>query len=95
MNGTSKMCLMSVMLHSLWSLRYRLSITYQINCQQVIKCLFLFFFPEAYLKVVLSRNNQLEKNNSISFELIVLAVIPLTLSVLRTVRPQLFPVVDQ
>lgn len=53
------------------------------------------FFPEAYLKVVLSRNNQLEKNNSISFELIVLAVIPLTLSVLRTVRPQLFPVVDQ
>lgn len=53
------------------------------------------FFPEAYLKVVLSRNNQLEKNNSISFELIVLAVIPLTVSVLRTVRPQLFPVVDQ
>lgn len=53
------------------------------------------FFLEAYLKVVLSRNNQLEKNNSISFELIVLAVIPLTLSVLRTVRPQLFPVVDQ
>lgn len=53
------------------------------------------FFSEAYLKVVLSRNNQLEKNNSISLELIVLAVIPLTLSVLRTVRPQLFPVVDQ